>query len=55
MSKDEENKVVVTIKLDPPLIEELDRQAKDENRSRSNMIETALWEWIAGKRKTKGS
>ena len=35
-----------SVRLSPPLLEQLDRLAKKENRKRGNLIQTILWEYV---------
>jgi metal-responsive CopG/Arc/MetJ family transcriptional regulator len=40
---------MITITIDDEIVEELDNQATKEHRSRSNMLEVILREYLEGK------
>ncbi len=43
----------ISIRISPPLLEALDRDAKLQHRSRSNLITHILWEYVHAQRKRK--
>lgn len=50
----EQGRVITTMRFDPKLLDRLDKQAKKEGRTRSNLIEYLLTQGLSRRDKGKG-